>query len=152
MKECLVKTKQELKKAVAEETDIIYIDPALEKDLKSLIRAMKLGPAKIAALVAFLTTTAAGIIAGVGLAIPTGGISAAISGITAMPGVIAFATTSGVSASSLAGLIVLCAVIGVGVIVYLLRWYDLEEEECTFNSVIGKIKFKRRYRPHKDKV
>ena len=113
---------------------------------------MKLGAAKIAALAAFLTTTAAGIIAGVGLAIPTGGISAAISGITAIPGVIAFATTSGVSASSLAGLIVLCAVIGVGVIVYLLRWYDLEEEEFTFNSMIGKFKFKRRYRPHKDKV
>ena len=52
MKECLVKTKQELKEAVAEETDIIYIDPALEKDLKSLIRAMKLGAAKIAALAA----------------------------------------------------------------------------------------------------
>lgn len=129
----VVTTKEELKKAVADDVDEIVVSESLVKDIKPVLTAMKLPAKKLAALIAFLSASAVGIISSLALTPATAGTSALVGLVAGVPSVAVFAATSGTSVVVVVLLILLCAVVGVDCIVKLLRLYDVAEEETTYD-------------------
>lgn len=149
MKKIIAKNKQELKTAIKEQADIIIIDEALKKEIKPIVRLMKMSNKKIAATIGFLVASGAGIVATIIAMTPTGGTSGIIGAAVGVPAIIAFAASSGVPLSVLVPVILLCVSVGVSSIVQLLRAYDIEEDE--FSIEFSGVSFKKRtkYREHK---
>ena len=141
----IVQTKEELKKAVADGVDEIVVAPELAKDIKPIITAMCLPTKKLAALIAFLAASAAGIITSLALTPATAGLSSVVSSIAAVPTVVVFSTANGTSVVLVVLLILLCVMIGVDCVVKLLRTYDVDEDEVCFE--VGGNKTKKEKAP-----
>ena len=135
----MVNTKKELKEAVNDEVDTIIVSEELRKDLKGIIKAMKMSPKKRNAIIGFLGAGGVAVVASVAAAPSTMGISS-IAGIST---VAAFAATSGVSISVVVAIILLCVTIGIASVISLIRMYDISEDELEVEIGEG-IKFKRK--------
>jgi hypothetical protein len=121
----MVNTKKELKEAIKDNVDTIIVAEELRKDLKGIIKAMKLSPKKRSAIIGFLGAGGVAVVASVAAAPSTMGIS----GIAGMSAVAAFAAASGVSIPIIVAIILLCVAIGIPSVVSLIRMYDISEDE-----------------------
>ncbi len=113
----VVKTKEELKKAMDDKVDVIIAEGELAEYVGKMEKVTKAGPAAIAALVGGL------------LALPTGGVSlAAAAPLGAFAGV------------APAVLITLISFFEVAFIVALIKEYDIETEEKSVDGTVKKVK------------
>ena len=104
------------------------------------MKLMKLSPAQIKAVTAFVATSGA-ILVGSLVAMPmTGGISglAAVAGTA--PTIAAASASSGVAISIIAGVIAVAVVIGVSAVLELLKDYDVVEYEIKCAGITFKRK------------
>ena len=133
-----VNTKKELKDALKDNIDTIIVTEELEKDLKQIVKVMKMSPKKRTAIVGFLCAGGAAVVASVAATPATMGIS----GIAGMSAVVAFATASKIAIPVVAAVILLCVAIGIPSVISLIRMYDISDDEFEFE--FGGIKFRRR--------
>lgn len=133
-----IRTKKELKEAISDKVDTIIISGKLKKELKPVVRVMKMSTAKRAALIGFLSAGGVAVVASVAAAPSTMGISS----IVGTSGLLLFSAKSGIALAELWPIILLCVAAGIPTIISLFRMYDIKADE--YNFEIGPIKFHRR--------
>ena len=138
-----VNTKKEFKEAIKDNVDTIVISKELEKDLKFLLKLMKMPQKKRNAMITFLAASGATLVASLVAAPATMGIS----GVASSFAVVSFAATSGTSISLVVAIIMLCVAIGVPTVISVLRAYEIEDDEFEFEFPGGtRVKRKVKYR------
>ncbi len=123
-----VNTKKEFREALRNKEKIIIVGDDLKKELKPIVKLMKLPRKKLIATIGFISTTGAAIVGAIVAAPPTGGMSMVATSLMATPAVAGYAMTSGVSIAIVVGVLVLCVSLGVSMVLEVLNNYNMEYE------------------------
>ena len=133
-----VRTKKELKEAIKDNIDTIIVSEKLKKELRNVVKLMKMPPKKRNAIIGFLGAGGVAVVAAAAAAPATMGFSS----IAGMSAIAVFATTSGVSVPIVVAIILLCVAVGIPSVISLLRMYDITDDEVEFE--IGGVRFRRK--------
>lgn len=126
----------DLKKAVErKKSKIVITDPKLIKKLKPVAKLKNISTSKKIALATFLTGTGVALIATEAISIAaapaTGGVSYLAGKAIQMAEIAPVAATTGISATTLTAIIVLCATFETTVIIAIIKNYDVEIDART---------------------
>ena len=137
-----VTTKKEFKQAIKDNVDTIVISKELEKELKALLKIMRMPQKKRNAMITFLGVSGVTLVGSVAMAPVTMGLS----GIVSSGAVVSFAAASGTSVSLVVAIILLCVAIGVPTVISCLRAYEVENDEFEFEFMGIQFRRKVKYR------